>query len=90
MFTLATPVSECYVSKVLAPLSNAEVLYGLDMAALEGLSKASYWYNRVCVISLSPEVVNKTEFQPSTVVESGRYIPPSHNLRARDGAKRTI
>jgi hypothetical protein len=58
-------VSECYVIGFGTAYSNAEVLRRLDMAALEGPTKASYWYNRVCkTIGPSAEVVKQTEFQP--------------------------
>jgi hypothetical protein len=55
--------------------SNAEVLRWLDMAALESLTKAGYWYNRVCkTIGPSAEAVKQTEFQLSIVVEGVRPI----------------
>jgi NDP-sugar pyrophosphorylase family protein len=77
-------VSECYVIGFGTAYSNAEILRWLDMAALEGLTKASYWYNRVCeTIGPSAKVIKQTEFQPSTVVESDRSIPTELYLTSR-------
>jgi ankyrin repeat protein len=66
----AMTVSECYATAFGTTYSNTDVLRWLEIASLEGHTKASRWYNRVHeAISPPSGVVKQINIRPSTAVE---------------------